>query len=384
MAAASPPLAAADSAAGQADGNRAARFAGLLGTPAVAARLRAWKALHRSNATLQAAQKALVLAMAAMPLVDEAAAEAAFEAMAAAGGATIKLADGICVVPSQNTTAPGAVFRAVDTDAYAQRLQSSGPELEPKQPTVECMVRREMKKCGHMCYPSNLRGCCACEDLRPVLPGETYTKYVDGRGYVDEGARDDGYCPICNDKNYEMWMKKMRKELEEKATQAKRDQLAWHRGESAALEDQIRAAAALAEQQPPQPHKILEGHAATATGRGGTDVVFNGGTFTYSNGDVYDGKFDAAGERSGWGKMTYADDPNSDRMETSYTTYEGEWLAGKHEGQGTKAWGDGVTYTGAFIANKMHGQGRYVMVDESCGEDVMEGLFANDEFVDEG
>ena len=39
----------------------------------------------------------------------------------------------------------------------------------------------------------------------------------------------------------------------------------------------------------------------------------------------------------------YADDPNDDRMETSYTTYEGEWLRGKHHGAGTKEWGDGIT-----------------------------------------
>ena len=250
----------------------------------------------------------------------------------------------------------------------ALRCLMAGPEPEPEpepepKPAVatdgdtrgaQYTIQREMKSCGHMCYPSNLAGCCACEDIRPVLPGNTYTKYVDGRGYVDEGARDDGYCPVCNDKNYEMWMKKMRKELEEKAAKQLRDKLAQQAGDAAALEDQARAAA----------------NAASTVQR-----------FTYSNGDVYEGHFDSAGERCGWGKMVYADDPNSDRMETSYTTYEGEWLHGKHHGQGTKEWGDGITYVGTFKANQMHGHGRYTLVDESCGEDVMEGTFANDEFV---
>lgn len=37
------------------------------------------------------------------------------------------------------------------------------------------------------------------------------------------------------------------------------------------------------------------------------------------------------GERSGFGKMVYSDDPNSDRLESSITSYEGQWANGKHE-----------------------------------------------------
>ena len=33
--------------------------------------------------------------------------------------------------------------------------------------------------------------------------------YSDGKGWVNEANRNDGYCPICNPKNYEAWEKKL-------------------------------------------------------------------------------------------------------------------------------------------------------------------------------
>lgn len=57
---------------------------------------------------------------------------------------------------------------------------------------AKCSVSKELKSCGHYCFPGELKKCCACEDIRPILPEGTYTMYVDGRGYVDEGNRNDG------------------------------------------------------------------------------------------------------------------------------------------------------------------------------------------------
>jgi len=58
----------------------------------------------------------------------------------------------------------------------------------------------ETKGCGHLCTTSSLKeGCCACLDLRPVREGSTYPAYIDGEGWRDNAARDDGYCPYCRD-----------------------------------------------------------------------------------------------------------------------------------------------------------------------------------------
>jgi hypothetical protein len=56
-------------------------------------------------------------------------------------------------------------------------------------------MRKEMKHCGHVCYPSNLKGCCSCSDLRPVE--DSYENYVDGEGYCKTAERD-AYCE-CDD-----------------------------------------------------------------------------------------------------------------------------------------------------------------------------------------
>lgn len=58
----------------------------------------------------------------------------------------------------------------------------------------------ERKLCGHTCTISSLtRGCCACEDLRPLLEEGTYPSYVDGQGWASTALRSAGYCPYCND-----------------------------------------------------------------------------------------------------------------------------------------------------------------------------------------
>jgi hypothetical protein len=58
--------------------------------------------------------------------------------------------------------------------------------------------------------------CCACSDVRPVLEGDTYPCYEDGVGWRNTDARDSGYCPVCNPKNYEAWERRIRLERERK------------------------------------------------------------------------------------------------------------------------------------------------------------------------
>ena len=75
------------------------------------------------------------------------------------------------------------------------------------------------------------------------------------------------------------------------------------------------------------------------------------------------------GAPSGWGSMRYANDGSE---------YVGEWVDGKHEGQGTQNWGDGIVYCGQWKNGMMHGRGKYTM---ACGT-VVEGLFEENEWVD--
>jgi hypothetical protein len=80
-------------------------------------------------------------------------------------------------------------------------------------------VPKEMKQCSHYCYPSSTPRCCACMDEREVLVGSTYPSYTDGKGWTNEGARDDGYCPVCNTKNFQRWLDEMKEKLDQKQQQ---------------------------------------------------------------------------------------------------------------------------------------------------------------------
>ena len=91
--------------------------------------------------------------------------------------------------------------------------------------------------------------------------------------------------------------------------------------------------------------------------------------FEYSNGDRFEADL-VRGERHGQGKMTYL---------VECCVYEGEWVHGLHEGHGTKTWAVGIEYVGEWKAGLMHGQGKYTMSDGF----EMEGLFQNDEFIEE-
>ena len=55
----------------------------------------------------------------------------------------------------------------------------------------------ELKACGHRCTTSSCKeGCCKCLDVRP-LRSSGYPMYRDGVGWVEDAAREEGYCPNC-------------------------------------------------------------------------------------------------------------------------------------------------------------------------------------------
>jgi len=88
----------------------------------------------------------------------------------------------------------------LDDDANAPAVEDTEIAIiNYTKPNIDtrATLGKEMKQCGHACYPSNNPGCCACMDARPHLVGNTYPSYVDGQGWVDKGCRDDGYCPVC-------------------------------------------------------------------------------------------------------------------------------------------------------------------------------------------
>jgi hypothetical protein len=64
-------------------------------------------------------------------------------------------------------------------------------------------------------------------DLRPILSDNLYPKYIDGQGWSDTGSRDDGYCPVCNTKNFDLWLQRLATQRHENEIQEakKRDEL---------------------------------------------------------------------------------------------------------------------------------------------------------------
>jgi len=68
----------------------------------------------------------------------------------------------------------------------------------------------------------------------------------------------------------------------------------------------------------------------------------------YPSGDQYEGDFNARGERHGRGTYLFKEGQGR---------YEGDYRAGKRQGQGQFKYSDGRVFTGAFSDNKRHGQG---------------------------
>ena len=103
-------------------------------------------------------------------------------------------------------------------------------------------LEKELKKCGHFCYPSTTPDCCSCMDLRPQLDGDLYPIYVDGKGWSDEGTRNHGYCPVCNPKNYNAWVERLRLQCEQKLEREKSEEESRQLSSKNALKDKLRAA----------------------------------------------------------------------------------------------------------------------------------------------
>ena len=205
---------------------------------------------------------------------------------------------------------------------------------------------RELKTCGHYCYPSKLLKCCACEDLRPISASGFYESYVDGEGWTNKAARDDGYCPVCNTKNYDKWMARIKEQTEKKK-----------------MEDEKKEAEELKK-------KLLAEEDRRKNDTGDNQVRHNVNV-KYSNGDVYVGDI-VKGQPHGLGRMDYAD--NDDDI----LYYDGNWKNGKHEGVGKKVWIDDMWYDGEWKNGMMHGHGVFHVNDV----DIMEGRFEEDVFQD--
>ena len=139
-------------------------------------------------------------------------------------------------------------------------------------------------------------------DERPVAPH--YTSYVDGIGWVNEGFRDEGYCPVCCDPQRRS---------------------AWRRRQRA-QQDAREASQREASELLAQAQSIDAQRAAQR----------NEGPFAYSNGDEYDGKPSTVFESE---------------------CHLGEWLAYERHGFGTMIFEDGSVYRGEWIRGQQHGEG---------------------------
>lgn len=202
------------------------------------------------------------------------------------------------------------------------------------------LATKEMKQCGHYCYPSNLPGCCSCSDVRPVE--DFYENYLDGVGFTKTAERDDHYCGVCNTKNYDKWVERVGRELKRK---------------------QDEDAAKLAEEMERMRVEEEDREKAQQLNEDEDQRV------EYRNGDVYVGRL-KDGKRHGYGRMDYGDN------EMDMLSYEGMWKDGLHEGMGLKRWMDDMWYKGEWKAGMMHGKG----ICHQNEIDVMEGLFEEDEF----
>jgi len=205
---------------------------------------------------------------------------------------------------------------------------------------IVVVFEKETKSCGHCCYPSRtLTKCCACEDRRPVIVDGGYECYIDGIGFTKTASRDDGYCPVCNTKNYDRWMARIEAEKEQKRRED---------DETRKIESERRV--------------LAERDRQENCGKGG-------GTVRYSNGSTYVGTL-KDGAPHGLGRMEYGDN------EDNALYYDGQWVSGQHEGRGKKVWWDDIWYEGEWKAGMMHGNGTHHVNDV----DILHGKFEEDEF----
>ena len=102
-------------------------------------------------------------------------------------------------------------------------------------------LEKQVKSCGHDCFPSSTLNCCACMDLRPVLDGDCYPVYVDGEGWQENAPRNIHYCPVCNPQNFDEWIKRLRIQREEKAAAEAQSQQEQALAQDVAEKDRQRA-----------------------------------------------------------------------------------------------------------------------------------------------
>merc|ERR1719369_1496478 len=110
----------------------------------------------------------------------------------------------------------------------------------------------------------------------------------------------------------------------------------------------------------------------TESGQTKTSIDYTGkGTAAYTNGDVYEGLFEA-GQRQGEGVYKYR---HGDVYEGNFENnvkagegkltykkggcYEGNFKDGKRHGKGTFEYANGDQYVGMWLAGKRHGDGTY-------------------------
>mmetsp|Transcript_40501 Transcript_40501/g.41331 ORF Transcript_40501/g.41331 Transcript_40501/m.41331 type:complete len:231 (+) Transcript_40501:30-722(+) len=224
----------------------------------------------------------------------------------------------------------------------------SSIELDVEKSSIESFkLSKEIKKCGHVCYPSSTPFCCSCSDKRLVIESGKYPMYVDGQGWVDNASRDEYYCHVCNPKNYSLWEEKICKEREIKQYQIQQ------------LHHQLEIKTEL------RNHDIQR--AANLSSHDFDKNVVGNSTFHYSNGDKYIGEM-KNGLRHGKGSMIFSEDESS---------YDGEWVLDHMTGFGVRNWGDGIVYEGEWKDNMMHGHGHYTMAH---GE-IFQGRFEEDIFI---
>jgi len=206
---------------------------------------------------------------------------------------------------------------------------------------VVTVLDKEVKSCGHHCYPSKtLTKCCSCEDTRPIpAEGGGYECYIDGIGFTTTATRDDGYCPVCNTKNYDRWMARIDANKERKR---KED-----------VETSMIAS-----------ERSLQKERDRQENCGKDD-----GTVRYSDGGVYVGGL-KDGMPHGLGRMEYGDN------EDNAIYYEGQWIDGQHQGNRKKVWCDDIWYEGEWKSGMMHGNGTHHPNDV----DILSGRFEEDEF----
>ena len=106
---------------------------------------------------------------------------------------------------------------------------------------------------------------------------------------------------------------------------------------------------------PPPSERITTAPCSSASTAGeppapsGSGVVLNGhASYTYSNGDVYEGEW-CNDLREGRGKTMYA----------SGAVYEGQFSADKKHGHGMYSHASGDSYSGEWSQGKYHGRGVY-------------------------